>query len=229
MVRTKVEGKRGCGWRRGGGLYLISDEIGIPCGLLPVELSVCPTCHAGIKPTRGWQWVEPDPLLPHHLPPSFSPSDDGDVDELTLPPSAMVQHPGCPLNELGLLGERCGLLWIGESFYPLPESWIREGRRMGFSRRIAALPKDFKAGETWVLAAHRKAITRWPEDATEPEFAAGVFHIWRPDRVEYVVKGDESEEELERLVKRGIEPVRVVPGDDTELAQLDVEEGALSW
>ena len=36
----------------------------------------------------------------------------------------------------------------------------------------------------------------------------GIFHAFRPRAAEYVVKGSESEEELERKVKRGITLVR---------------------
>jgi hypothetical protein len=37
---------------------------------------------------------------------------------------------------------------------------MSEAARMGVSRRITAVPRDFKVGETWVLLGHRKAIEK---------------------------------------------------------------------
>jgi len=220
-MRTVSEGARGCGYRKGGGLYLMSDGIGVGCSALPIEMTVCPCCGNGIKPARGWTWIEPDSLLEGYLGPHQSDS----------------HTKRCPLGAPGRLGERAGLLWIGEQHYATPEAWVAEGKRMGFSRRIHNIPRGFKAGETWVLAGHRKAIERGYEydgehyaslnelalqhpDASTDEikvgYAPGIFHVWRPSRVEYVVKGDETDEELAALESRGIEPVKVIRADEQE-------------
>ena len=37
---------------------------------------------------------------------------------------------------------------------------MREASKMGVSRRITAVPRDFVVGETWVLLGHRKAIEK---------------------------------------------------------------------
>lgn len=232
-MRVSHEAKRGCGYRQGGGLYLTSDGTGMACTLMPVVMEVCPTCGQGIKPARGWTWVEPDTLLPHHG------TDD---------PRSTKPHRGCPLNKPGQLGERAGLLWIGESFYPTPASWLQEGDVMGFSRRISAVPRGFEIGQ-WVLVGHRKGLldgveciapeeyegTRaanmdeasklaepWPVDEAQwtDRWVPAIFYIWRPERIEYVVRGDETDEELAALEERGIEPVQVVPVGDT----LDTDE-----
>ena len=220
-MRTLSEAPRGCGYRQPGGLYLCSDSVGKGCTLLPVPMEVCPCCGTGIKPARGWTWVTPDGLLPHH-----------DTDS--------TEHRGCPLNTPGLLGERAGLLWIGESFYATPEAWLAEGKAMGFSRRVPAVPQGYVPGETWVLVGHRKAIQEglvctspdehkgtvarnfeeaeaiaepWPqaEAVWADHYVPAVFHLWRPERLEYVVHGTEDEDELAALEARGIEPVVVVP------------------
>jgi hypothetical protein len=113
----------------------------------------------------------------------------------------------CPLNPKRE-PERMGLLWIGEAFYKTPEDWTREAVQQGVSRRIAAVPKEFVLGRTWVLMAHRKAIQGLDERG-DIVYNAGIIHAFQPTAVEYVVKGDESEEELERMEKRGITPVRI--------------------
>ena len=41
----------------------------------------------------------------------------------------------------------------------------------------------------------------------------GVFSAFKPTAVEYVVRGDETKEELETKVKRGITPVKVQIAD----------------
>jgi len=182
-IETRVESKRGCGFRKGGGKYLVSGGSFRHCDLFPLELTVCPACHAGIHPTRGWTWIDPKPLL------------QGRTCSDIL----------CPFNEPP---ERVGLLWIGEKFYATPDAFMKEAAELGISRRLHQIPRDFKVGETWAWLAHRKAITN-----LNGTFTAGVFQAFRPDRIEYVVKDTETPEELESLEKRGFTLVRVIPKD----------------
>lgn len=201
------ESERGCGYRKVGGLYLMADAPNAACGKMPLRLDVCPTCSAGIKPSRSWTWVEADALF-------------GDV-TCTL---TSAECMGCPLNTF--LG-RAGLLWIGEKFYPRPDDFLREAARQGVSRRIPAVPKGFELGKTYVLLAHRKTI---PEKCRAcaglpfsyaqlcetckgggSVFTPGIFQVFRPSRLEKVVTGEEPDEEIEALHKRGITPVKVVP------------------
>lgn len=41
-VHTSVESARGCGFRKGGGIYLVSGGLSEPCPKLPIELKVVP-------------------------------------------------------------------------------------------------------------------------------------------------------------------------------------------
>ena len=189
-IPTLHERKRGCGYRTPGGLYLMGPPPGEPCSLLPIELAVCPTCGSGFKPSRGWTWIEPDPI--------------------TGPgPHQSDRHTKrCPLGEPGRMGDRAGLIWIGEQFYKTPAEFMREAADMGISRRIGGVPNDYVPGKTWVLLAHRKALVKGIDEA------AGIFTAYRPTHIEYVVKGDEDEDTLRSLWKRGIKPVKVVPVED---------------
>src|SRR5262245_57985449 len=100
-----VEAKRGCGFRKVGGLYLVTDKLGVPCGGLPIPLHVCPTCGEGIKQTRGWTWISARKLLA------------GDR-------NCGASHcPACPVSHPP---EKAGLTWVGGRFYPKPEDWTRE-------------------------------------------------------------------------------------------------------
>jgi hypothetical protein len=117
--------------------------------------------------------------------------------------------------------DRGGLVWVGGSFYPTPEDFLREARTMGVSRRIPAIPKGFEPGKTVVYLAHRECI-EVPVDTTpmydghinpvntgKPKMRPAVFSAFIPSAIEYVVKGDETEDELERIEKRGLSLVKV--------------------
>lgn len=192
QIQDRFDAERGCGFRKPGGLYLRATGLANPCGKLPVELKVCPCCGSGVKPARGWTWVDADAILATQACPN------------SVNPDTRFLCEVCPLA--GKIG-RAGLLWIGESFYPTPQAWTAEAQLHGVSRRISRIPNGFKLGETWVLVAHRKAITRFRND--EPITTPGIFHVFRPSAIEYVVRGDETPEDLARLAKRGITPVRV--------------------
>lgn len=112
---------------------------------------------------------------------------------------------------------KSGLIWVGEQFYKTQEDFLREARSMGISRRVSVVPKGFKLG-TWVLLAHRRGVPH-QEDIPDGLFAEfevkqtrwipAIFSVFKPFALEYVVKGGETEEELERLVRRGLTPVKV--------------------
>lgn len=209
MVNVVVvhDQKRGCGWRKAGGLYLRADGAAASCGKLPLPLCKCPTCGAGIKFARSWTWV--------------------DAKALGSTAVCKEQSQSCAVCPLGGVIERAGLLWIGEKFYKTPGDFTSEARDQGISRRLPQVPKDFKVGVTWVLVAHRKTIVRPCDDCSNKEpcdncppcaacggagvlYTPAIFAAFKPSRIEYVVKEGDTEEKLERLVKRGITPVRIV-------------------
>lgn len=186
-IHTSKELPRGCGYRKPGGVYLVCDPKNlIYCGKLPFPLEVCPTCNNGIKAARGWTWVDMRPLAP----PVCTRGEDC--------------HSLCPLREPP---KRAGLLWVGEQFYATPVEWLREAARQGISRRVRRWPKGFRVGETPVYLAHRHALG---------EKKPGVIFGFVPDRIEYVVKGTEDDEELERLAERGFTLVKVIPIEEPE-------------
>lgn len=191
QIETRYDSERGCGWRKPGGLYLVSGELTVSCGRLYLSLSVCHTCGCGVKASRGWTWVNLPTLVAENEPTKCDKS----------------YCSQCPLNP-HRAPERMGLLWVGEQFYKTPDAWIREAEHQGASRRIAAVPKDFVVGETWVLMAHRKAIQRLNEKG-ELSYTPGLIHAFKPTAIEYVIRGDESDEELDRMAKRGITPIRI--------------------
>jgi len=203
-IKTVTDQKRGCGWRKPGGLYLISKAVFTSCGLLPLPLSVCPCCGEGVKPARGWTWINPALMF---------------KDRECSTPSK------CGRCSLKKLPEQAGLLWVGEMYYETPADFLKEVRQQGVSRRIHSLPHGFELGKTQVFVAHAKAIQkecpakcRLPENFTGAckvcggsgvAYGPGIFQVFRPTEIQYVVKGDEEMAELEAMVKRGITLVEV--------------------
>jgi hypothetical protein len=58
-----IEAKRGCGYRKVGGTYLVSGGLGMPCCKMPILLKTCPCCGHGVKQSRGWTWIDPKEWL----------------------------------------------------------------------------------------------------------------------------------------------------------------------
>lgn len=218
-----VEPRRGCGFRKVGGLYLVGPKLERGCGKLPLELHVCPTCHGGIKQTRGWTWIDPAPIL--------------NAAQCAIPGSCA----DCVLAHPWALGPKAGLLWVGEKFYPEPHDFLAEAGAMGISRRIPKLPRGFELGQHYVLIAHPKAIVRAPRTAEEEAEAAenaahpgasidlrpesygprvirkGIISVFKPTAIEKIVTESQSRdaEAMAELADKGISPV-VVPDDDTD-------------
>lgn len=236
-IETRREEARGCGFRKGGGIYLVNDGAGRGCGRMPIPLHSCPTCSQGFKPARGWTWVDGKAILEtapacRHAEPLVQERPDGIIRahiNLEVPPECSA----CPFS--GLKEERVGLLWVGGKFYETAEEFTREAVRMGISRRISQIPKELVVGQTWIWLAHRKVmpavhdeicpefeankhnllmLASLPKDVVptctcEAEMTPGIFHAFVPTRIEYVVKGDETEEDLDALEKRGLTLVKV--------------------
>lgn len=195
MVEVRIDQQRGCGWRKPGGLYLVSDEINGACGKLPLPLNICPCCGGGIKFSRGYTWVSPSRL--------FEGRECMNIGQ--------VCSAQCPLHTPP---DSAGLLWVGEKFYPTTRVFRQEAAQLGVSRRVKSLPHRFIVGETLVLLAHKKCFKHETPDGVV--YGSGIFAAFRPKRVEYVTNGNESDEELERLVRRGITPVQVMRNERTD-------------
>lgn len=196
-----VEAKRGCGYRKVGGMYLVSDPgIHMDCHRLPLNMIVCPCCGEGIKHSRGWTWIIPKSL--------FGECEGvGDCHKLKCcvcsPPEG--KH---------------GLIWVGKQHYTTGE-FTKEAVEMGISRRINNIPRGLKIGETFVYFAHIDAGETWVDAEGElfeekPERCPAVFYAFKPSRIEKLItKSQASDEEVEKLKEAGITPI-IVPNDDPD-------------
>jgi len=169
------------------------------CDRLPYELEICPTCGAGVKFTRGFTWLDWDKYAGMH---SFK------NDDCKCFSVCSVCHPTEHAQPYGLL-------WVGEASYT-PQTFIKEALTMGISRRIAAVPRNLKLGETWVLFAHIKACGERKDEDGKVEGIPGVFHAFRPQSLELLIwQSDAKPEYLEDLAKRNITPI-IIPDDDED-------------
>jgi hypothetical protein len=213
-----VEPRRGCGFRKIGGLYLVAGGLGAPCDRLPFPLDRCRTCGGGVKFTRGHTWLRPDFFQRH------------DAHECT-------DGGPCPVcRNCEDFGPHL-LLWVGRGHYS-PESYLDESHRLGVSRRLSALPKGLVVGETWVLLAHPDAVPVKEKRCTvcnflekshhpgapadvcssyqAPKPSPGIFCAFVPRAVELILKAsDATPERIEKEKKRGVTVV-AVPDDDPD-------------
>ena len=188
-IITKEETARRCGFRNPGGLYLVADGYGTTCFKLPIPLTVCPHCGEGIKQSRGFTWIT-----------------SKIIDEVNCRQSNCNdgRETLCPLS--GWI-KKFALLWVGEKFYSNAIDFSREAKVKGISKRIAQIPREMKIGESWVLLAHPKAVAvTYETEGGKPfvVFEPGIFHAFMPTRIEYILTGQETEEELQQLTDRGL-------------------------
>jgi len=197
MIETRYEGKRGCGERKVGGLYLISGGEATPCGKFPIPFMLCPCCGEGQTFSRSPKMLEQPWRLWESL-------------------ACVGDCAACPLHQ-NTLQEPALLIWIGSRYYPTPEDFLREAKSMGISRRIKSVPRDFELGQTWVLLAHIKAIRIPPAVfGDEPIIEPGIFSMFRPESIEVVVDENTPNETIEGYIKRGLTPVKVRPEQEQQ-------------
>jgi len=173
-ITISVEVQRGCGYRKAGkngyGVYIMADAPSAPCGRLPFLLMVCPCCGEGVKPSRGFTWIQPGNLF-------------SALREIECGSPLCY---ACPLGDSLWGHDKAGLIWIGEKFYPTSEHFRIEAQRQGISRKLPAIPNDFEIGKTWVYFAHRKCIP-YKDAQGEMQWYPGVFMAVRPKYIDLVI------------------------------------------
>lgn len=233
-----VEGRRACGYRKVGGLYLVGTGRSVACDRLPYPLEACPACGRVAEQNRAHEWLGPEYFADHDttgvpgrevyrvdsyrrgIVSARSPCPDRtNAAELR---KAAGDHPGRhdPICERWT--ERRLLLWVGRAFYS-PGSFTQEAEAMGVSRRLTQIPKGLVLGETWVLLAHPEACYEqlswafnWLFGEGEIGRAPGVFFAFRPQRLELVLRqSDATPERIAKEAARGVTVV-AVPDDDKD-------------
>lgn len=189
------EAKRGCGFRKVGGIYLVAGGAWASCDRLPLEVFACPVCGEGVHFPRSPRKVDPKRLFGQHY----------ELAGCTCPDTCQVCNPQ---------EEVAYLLGVGAQY--TPESFMLEAQAMGVSKRVPAVPKELVLGKTWVYLVHRKAIETGERDPEtgKMKYKMAIFAAFVPKAVEMPVWESElTEERKAALEKRGITPVPVKDGD----------------
>ena len=146
------EQKRGCGFRKIHGVYLVGSGMSVSCDRLPILLEVCPTCNEGLKFSRNPRQIDafkmfgvhgavvqgffeacPEAVSPEAIPESYC--------YVCRPPSDVPSY----------------IMGVGERHYT-PESFCKEALEMGVSKRVPNIPKNIVIGKSVVFLSHKKAI-----------------------------------------------------------------------
>lgn len=193
-IIQKTEHIRKCGYRKKGGIYLVSDGFAVTCHKLPFQLSICKFCGGGIKQGRGFGWIMTDLFQDKYC------------------------GGACGICPLSKQGQKMGLMWVGNKYYSSAEAFTKEAAVLGISKRLNQIPNGLVIGETWVALAHPKATAsiELSNNGSKLIGAPGVFHLFKPSRIEYVIKGNETEDELVRLEERGMTLVNVIPDKNSQ-------------
>jgi hypothetical protein len=107
---------------------------------------------------------------------------------------------------------------------------MEESARMGVSKHIPhhaktglpIIPDYVTIGESWVFLVHPKVpYGMFENDEGEMEMLnlPAIFSAFVPTHVEYVVQGDETKEQLDKIVERGITLVKVERKQEEEKAE----------
>jgi len=115
------------------------------------------------------------------------------------------------------------LMWVGASFYPTPDAFVKEAKKMGVSKRVPGFPIGIVKGQTRVFLIHKKAIE--VQTAEGPKYLAGVFAHFTVRGVVHVV--DAGMDLPAEFAKRGVESYEYVEGgfganDERGCGSLDV-------
>jgi len=240
-----VEQKRGCGFRKQFGLYLCGDGLAVVCIKLPIPLRVCPVCGEGVRFSRGWKWV--DPLLltggictPNEMPAyckdHHCPFDERLAGLMWI--GGKFYTPESFTNEANEMGISKRISSIPKGL-ELGKTWILLAHKKAVRTPTCkhmdkdgicilatkVIDPEWVQGATyhpetekWVCLSPRDNLKNCCKNyAEELLFEPGIFHAFKPIRIEKILpesmKADEKE--LEKLKKRGITPV-FVPDNDPD-------------
>lgn len=207
-----IEAKRGCGYRKVGGLYLMGGIMDSSCDRLPMNLEVCPTCGSGLKVGKGFTEINPFMLWNYHAVTQAAEAvAKGTAEVCRDPKTCCVCYPPDDIAYV---------MRVGDKFYSV-KTFMVEANSMGVCKRIPFIPRKLKVGKTPIYLVHKKAGWKYASGEKKLiDVTDAIFNAFIPTRIEQLVwvkdlKGKKGKALWEQLEKRGI-TVIPVPNKDRD-------------
>jgi hypothetical protein len=168
---------------------------------------MCPMNKANLPETAGLLWVggkfykQPEDFLAEA-------KDMGISRRLSAVPKNLV------VGETVIFLAHRECIAMAKPFDQEVDRWSIEQCRKWHEDRKIDIPDEEDPGAMIDPTSAWRHLTKRSIADNPPDYTAGVFASFVPTHLEYVVKGDETEEELEDMIKRGITPVKVTPKAD---------------
>lgn len=175
IIRMK-QIKRGCGFRRIGGTYVVGEIPTVSfnksqiCPNLPLNIPECPTCGHTIPFFRSIKKINPL--------------------ELFLPPVNKCKDKNCPFCNIP--GERAWIMWVGKKYYTT-DTFINEAITTGVSKRVPFRPEGFKDGD-WVYLAYPK-VFEIPRKGKKSKWKPGFFCAFKAQQFERIIPEKKSNDQ----------------------------------
>ena len=212
-LRYESPEKRGCGFRKPYGLYLVGMGLTIACDRLSLAFCDCAVCGNLPRFNRGVSKINPLTLFGTHKSDRCkclegcyvcNPPDIGIETDIPFMKGDVVERiKGTP---------QAYLMWVGRKYYT-ERGFIEEAHLLGVSKRISRLPKGFDYRKSFIYLAIQHCVeeTKGFDPKKQKNVKKdGVFYAFRPKQVEYLIYDDEVTEELVKEFRaKGIEPVLI--------------------
>lgn len=197
-----MAGARKCGNYQAGKLYLEGGGIAYQCDRLPLSFEKCSCCGQVINFSQGIQGpIDYQKLFPYEEHHKWCNDRKNGIDYLCNP---HLDH----FKELIFF-----MMYVGSDY--TCEEFVEEAQKMGVSKTIPFLPKDFVMGKSVVLLAKKNMVPveRGKMPSGRPLMTDAIFYAFVPKRlVKYVLEDEYSDEMKEDYKKQGI-TLRKLPNE----------------
>lgn len=215
-----IEKKRHCGFRTQFSLYLVGKYLNFKeCDRLPMAIPKCACCGQEIIFNRSIRQINPHKIFGRHERKIIE-IHEISLTERGIEPGMTVEGCVDKLDAMCMPPDQNhhALMYIGKQYYTI-DDFVKEVKEMGFSKKIAFLPKWLKNNESIFYLARHKYMeeTKGFHPKSGKVQRDGIFMTVLMTGIEYILPERERENKalMDQLVYNGIVPV-FVPDDDPD-------------